>query len=204
MKCIGTSKDTYGLGCRTEQTKRKLGLGIECGCYSSFLLNTPQGKARIKRLTVKVTKPRMDLEAATLDKKARTSLGALKKQTQLLFNSYIRMRDENLPCISSGIPYKEDFDAGHCFPVGSYEGLRYDFDNVHGQSIGDNRFNEGNHVDYLINLPKRIGLDRFKTLVAKAEAYKKNGYKFTKCELLEIQKEIRLKIKLWKLQESSF
>ena len=159
--------------------------------------------SKAKDKEIKATNSKI-MEQATLDKKARTSLGALKKQTQLLFNSYIRMRDENLPCISSGIPYKEDFDAGHCFPVGSYEGLRYDFDNVHGQSIGDNRFNEGNHVDYLINLPKRIGLERFKTLVAKAEAYKKNGYKFTKCELLEIQKEIRLKIKLWKLQESSF
>lgn len=195
MKCIGTSKDTYGLGCRTEQEKRKLGLGIECGCYSNFLLNTPKGQERIKRISVKVTKPRKDLETAKLNKKSRTSLGALKKQTQILFNSYIRLRDENLPCISSGIPYKHDFDAGHCFPVGSYEGLRFEYDNVHGQSIGDNRFKEGNHVDYLINLPNRIGLERFKSLVKKAEDYKKNGCKFTKMELLEIQKEVRAKIK---------
>ena len=137
----------------------------------------------------------MQLEKLVIDKKARTSLGALKKQTQTLFNTYIRQRDKHKPCISSGIPYKDDFDAGHCFPVGSYEGLRFDYDNVHGQSIGDNRFKEGNHVDYLINLPKRIGLERFKSLVERAEDYKKNGKKFTKVELLELQLEIRQKIK---------
>ena len=137
----------------------------------------------------------MQLEKLTIDKKARTSLGALKKQTQLLFNSYIRQRDKNLPCISSGNPYKSDHDAGHCFPVGSYEGLRFDYDNVHGQSIGDNRFKEGNHVDYIINLPKRIGLERFKALVERAEDYKRNGKKFSREELLEIQAEVKLKIK---------
>ena len=134
-------------------------------------------------------------ERLEIDKNARKSLSALKKQTQLLFNKYIRLRDKGLPCISSEIPYKEDFDAGHCFPVGSYEGLRYDFDNVHGQSIGDNRFNEGNHVDYLINLPKRIGLERFKSLVERAEHYKKNGHKFTREELYKIQEEVKLKLK---------
>lgn len=134
------------------------------------------------------------LEKLEIDKKARTSLGALKKQTQLLFNKYIRMRDVGLNCISSKTPYKSDFDAGHCFPVGSYEGLRYDFDNVHGQSIGDNRFKEGNHVDYIINLPNRIGLERFKALVERAKDYKKNGYKFTREELYQIQDEVRKRI----------
>ena len=139
-------------------------------------------------------KNKMVLEKLEIDKKSRTSLGALKKQTQLLFNIYIRLRDKGLPCISSNIPYKSDFDAGHCFPVGSYEGLRYDYDNVHGQSIGDNRFNEGNHVDYLINLPKRIGVERFKALVKRAEDYKKYGKKFTRSELIDIQSEVREKI----------
>ena len=140
-------------------------------------------------------KNKEDLKIAEINKKARTSLGALKKQTQLLFNSYIRLRDNGLPCISSGIPYKQDFDAGHCFPVGSYEGLRYDFDNVHAQSIHDNRFKEGNHVDYLLLLPNRIGLERFTKLVERAGEYKKNGYKFTRAELIDIQKEVKRKIK---------
>lgn len=135
------------------------------------------------------------LEKLEIDKKARTSLGALKKQTQLLFNKYIRMRDKGLPCISENIPYKSDFQAGHCFPVGSFEGLRYDFDNVHGQSIQGNIYLEGNHVNYMINLPKRIGLERFKALVERAEDYKKNGKKFTRDELYAIQDEVKKRIK---------
>ena len=171
------------------------GLGKSCQCYSKWLRNSEAGREKLNRAISKVKEPRKKLESARVDKKARTSLGALKEQTQTIFNKYIRLRDEGKPCISSQIYYKVDFDAGHCFSVGSYEGLRYDFDNVHGQSIGDNRYKEGNVVDYLIHLPNRIGQEKFDALIKKAEDYKKNGYKFSRLELLEIQKEVKRRIK---------
>ena len=140
----------------------------------------------------KVLEAMKDLEIV---RKKEQSLGKLKKQTQLLVNKYIRLRDIGKPCISQNTPYKKDYDAGHCFPVGSYEGLRYDLDNIHGQSIGANRFKEGDHVNYLLNLPNRIGQDRFDLLIEKAKDYKRNGYKFSKHELLETQKNIKKLIK---------
>lgn len=195
--CKGIGK-AYGFkGCGTVTAYRTYGL---CDtCRASFLLNDERGKIILAKATLKATSPRLkaqkDLDIARVNKNAKTSLGALKKQTQLLFNSYIRMRDEGKPCISSNIPYRKDFDAGHCFSVGSYDGLRYDFDNVHGQSIKDNRFKEGNVTDYLVNLPNRIGKERADALIQRASDYKKNGYKFTRSELLDIQKEVKERIK---------
>ena len=177
------------------RANRIYGLGKSCGCYGEWLSTSEEGKAKLSKAISKAQQPRKSIELARINKKARTSLGALKEQTQTLFNRYVRIRDEGKNCISSQIPYKSDFDAGHCFSVGSYEGLRYDFDNCHGQSIGDNRYKEGNVVDYLINLPMRIGQDKFDALIKRAEDYKKNGYKFSRPELLEIQIEIKKRIK---------
>ena len=191
--CKGTGQ-AKGYGCGKPTKHRVYGLGKMC-CYGDWLFNSDVGKAKLQKAINKAQKPRKDLEKAAINKKARTSLGALKEQTQILFNKYIRLRDEGKPCISSNIHYKSDFDAGHCFSVGSYEGLRYDYDNVHGQSIHDNRFKEGNVTDYMLNLPNRIGKERYDALVKKAADYKKNGYKFSRHELLEIQKEVKQKIK---------
>jgi len=190
-KSIGIAKGFDSCGVLT--LVRKYGMCLKC--YSKWLLTTKEGQNKLFKATVKAKEPRLQLSDARSHKKARTSLNELKKQTQLLFNKYIRLRDQGLPCISSGIPYMSDFDAGHCFSVGSYEGLRFDYDNCHGQSIGDNRFKEGNSVDYLINLPKRIGQKRFDELMERAKEYKMNGYKFSRVELLEIQKDIKQKTK---------
>lgn len=196
--CKGTGQ-AKGYGCGKSTKHRIYGLGKMC-CYGDWLFNSEAGRVKLNKAISKAQKPRKELEKAKTDKKARTSLGALKEQTQRLFNKYIRLRDEGLNCISSNIPYKPDFDAGHCFSVGNYEGLRFDYDNVHGQSIGDNRFKEGNHADYLINLPSRIGKKRTQELIKRAKEYKKNGYKFSRPELLEIQVEVKLKIKNLKVK----
>lgn len=191
--CKGIGK-AYGIkGCGILTMYRRYGL---CqSCLADFLLNNDKGKVILEKATLKATKNSRELKAQKLDRDARVKLSALIEQTQVLFNKYIRLRDEGKPCISSGHPYKRDNEAGHCFSVKQYAGLRFDYDNVHGQSVQDNRFNEGNHLDYLINLPKRIGEERFHALIKRAEDYKKNGHKFTRDELYDIQKEVKQKIK---------
>lgn len=191
--CKGIGK-AYGVkGCGIPTLYRRYGL---CqSCLADFFLNNDKGKLILEKATLKATKSSRELEELKLQKKARKSLGALIEQTQILFNKYIRLRDKGKPCISSKIPYKSDFDAGHYFPTSTYAGLRFDYDNVHAQSIKDNRFKEGNQVDYLINLPERIGQKRFDALLKRAEEYKKNGHKFTREELHQIQKEVKQKIK---------
>lgn len=200
-KCKGTGK-AKGYGCNTlvdvvkfQKSNRIYGLGISCGCYSKWLKESPEGQQKVIKHTLKATKDRRELEQAEKQRKTRKSLGALKEQTQIIFNRYIRLRDKFKPCISENIAWKEDFQAGHCFPVGKFDGLRFDFDNVHGQSVQGNIHKQGNQSEYLINLSNRIGQERRDALIKKAGAYKKNGYKFTREELLQIQKDCKNKIK---------
>lgn len=115
----------------------------------------------------------------------KVTLPKLKAKAQLVFNAFIRERDKDQPCISSGKTgvIKQ---AGHFFPVSTYDGIRFDEDNVHGESVYSNCFDEGHLIPYRDNLLKRIGKERFDALYKRAEDYKKNGYKFTRSELLEI------------------
>jgi hypothetical protein len=112
------------------------------------------------------------------------SLPKLKADLQEAFNAYIRRRDADLPCISCG-QYK-CLQAGHYFAVKGYDGLRYDEDNVHGECAGCNCFDESHLIGYGRNLVKRIGQERYDALVERAAEYKRNGYKFSRSEVIEI------------------
>jgi hypothetical protein len=57
------------------------------------------------------------------------------------------------------------FDAGHYFPVGSYKNLRFSEENVFGQCVYCNQHKHGNLNEYTINLPLRIGEDKFNQLI---------------------------------------
>jgi len=121
------------------------------------------------------------------------TLPKLKAKLQKLFNEFIRLRDHNQPCISCG--FIKPLQAGHYYPVKGYDGLRFEEDNVHGECSGCNCFDEGHLIHYGKNLVHRIGDDRVKTLELKAQAYKMQGYKFTRGELEEKIKEYKEKIK---------
>lgn len=86
---------------------------------------------------------------------------------QQVFNTYIRERDKDKPCISSGRPLIGKYDAGHYFSTGAFPNLRFEEDNCHGQSVHDNRDKHGNLAEYLPRLIERIGQERFDALVAK-------------------------------------
>ena len=89
------------------------------------------------------------------------------RELQRTFNKYIRLRDKGKPCISCGRPLREKYDAGHCFSVGAYPNLRFNEDNVHGQCVSCNQHKHGNVTEYTINLPKRIGYERYGALLDK-------------------------------------
>jgi len=101
-------------------------------------------------------------------KDTRLRLAALKtrsdhmKAAQVAFNAFIRWRDKDKLCISSGRPLQGGaigggFDAGHYRSIGSAPHLRFDPRNCHGQSKQDNRYLAGNAVDYRLGLIARIG-----------------------------------------------
>jgi hypothetical protein len=195
MKCIGTHKETYGLGCRTEQPQRKLGLGIECGCYRDFLLNTEAGKTRIQRATLKASKPRRDLEKATQNHKSNKSLSTLIESVKKVCHQYIRERDKGKPCISCGSPWHDKFEAGHLFKAQLFSTIKFDERNINGQCPQCNNYREGNESAYHLRLPERIGKGSYALLVKLAEKDKRTDFKWNRQALIEIRKYYRNKLK---------
>ena len=116
--------------------------------------------------------------------KKTTSIPKLKKKAQILFNSFIRERDRDQPCISCG-QFKE-LQAGHYYPTQGYDGLRFDEMNVHGECSGCNCFDESHLIGYGENLLERIGKVEFDLLKLRAADYKKFGHKWRRSELEEI------------------
>jgi len=83
---------------------------------------------------------------------------------QIVFNKYIRLRDKDKGCICCGRRLEGIYDAGHFYSVGAYPNLRFDEDNVHGQTRHCNSFLHGNLLEYQKGLINRIGIKAFKEL----------------------------------------
>jgi hypothetical protein len=127
------------------------------------------------------------------------SLPKLIAKCQVVFNEYIRLRDlsgcSHFKCISCGqIKDKRFLQAGHFYNTGQYAGLRFDYDNCHGQCNYCNTFLHGNLIEYRDNLFMKIGPGRFKALQIRALLYKRNGKKWARFEVEEKIKELKQKI----------
>jgi hypothetical protein len=118
-----------------------------------------------------------------MKRKAKT-LPKLKAELQILFNSWIRLRDEGKPCISCG-QFKPDMQAGHFYAVGGYDGLRFNQDNCHAECVKCNCFEESHLIGYSDNLQERIGLERFNKLKLDAKIYKAIGHKWSRSDLMD-------------------
>ena len=118
-------------------------------------------------------------------------INVLKRKAQTVFNQYIRLRDQNEPCISCG--YSGDsrqFHAGHYRPAGNCAILRFDELNVHKQCSICNNHLSGNLVKYRENLINKIGLDQVELLDSTNDPRK-----YTIDEYAEIIKTYKQKIK---------
>lgn len=108
----------------------------------------------------------------------------LVKELQIVFNAWIRKRDEGKPCIScnrQGVKLQ----AGHFFSVNGWSGLRFDEVNVNGECERCNCWDEHHLRFYEKNLRARIGIYEFLKLEERAAEYKRNGVKWNKAELIE-------------------
>lgn len=108
-------------------------------------------------------------------KETRAKLEKLKtrgdwiRETQAVFNGFVRARDAGKPCIccgrmSAGMVHGGDFDAGHYRSRGSAPHLRFDERNVHAQLKQCNRYDSGNVVGYRMGLIQRIGQEALEAL----------------------------------------
>lgn len=93
----------------------------------------------------------------------------LEKKLDIVFSRYVRLRDTKDGwgvCCSSGkkILYTEG-DAGH-FINRKWRATRWHEENVHFQSIADNRFNEGNPAGYALFMLEKYSKEKVEYLLA--------------------------------------
>lgn len=180
----------YGCGKMTKVENRKLGLGKMC-CYSNWLLTSENGKIKLSKAINKVQKPRKDFEQIEKDHKETSALKLALANTKLKVHAFVRERDKGKPCASCLIEWSPAFQAGHFYKCETFNTLRFNLDNIHGQCVQCNIRKDGNHDYYAIHLPNRIGSERYNALVSLAEI-DKHFEKFWDLEkLTEIRKRLK-------------
>ena len=118
------------------------------------------------------------MESKTIQKYQNRNKHWLEKKAVEYFNKYIRLRDcdDNgfACCISCGKPmkYGSKYHAGHFYSAGKYPSIKFNEDNVHAQCLQCNYYGHSEGNLYRINLEKKIGLERLKTLDTLAGVYK--------------------------------
>lgn len=112
------------------------------------------------------------------------------REAQTVFNQFIRLRDEKLPCISCGRFHQGQYHAGHYRTVGSHPELRFEELNVHKQCSVCNNHKSGNIVEYRINLLGKIGAASLEWLEGHHEPKK-----YTVEDLKQIKATYKAKLK---------
>ena len=150
-------------------------------CKQQFIPSRPMQSVcdwQCGHALVEKRKADADAKAAKADRKeTRAKLEKLKtrrdwiNEAQRAFNSFVRQRDIQRPCICCGLPLGGEmvggaFDCGHYRSIGSAPGLRFDERNAHAQRKQCNRWGAGRAVDYRIGLIQRIGLEAVEALEA--------------------------------------
>ena len=145
--------------CRAEFEPRFSTLETYCWDPECKTIEAMKKLENLKRLEAKNWKKRKGEL-----KKANKNASDYRNELQVVFNTWVRLRDQGAGCISCGRNLTGKFDAGHFHSVGDYPNLRYHIDNVHGQCVECNQHKRGNVHEYRINLIKRIGIERVEAL----------------------------------------
>lgn len=157
-----TSNSQTVQGMYSQRTKKK-----HCKiCGTTFRPISSLQRACSLPCAVKIAK---QIEQKNRRKKTKDMREKLKtrrdyeKEAQREFNTYIRERDRDLPCISCGIT-RAKWDAGHYQKTSSHPELRFHEENVHKQCFQCNGPKHGNDKEYRNGLIARIGLERVEWL----------------------------------------
>ena len=163
--CKGNYRSDHFKGCGKNLYIFKYGLCQKC--FNKWLIQTDKGKEHLQKQIIPQAKKDVKKEWKKKKREIKRGLKTHKdwlKDLQIVFNSYIRQRDKYKPCISCNNRLGKKYDAGHYFSVGAYPNLRFNEDNVHAQCVACNQHRHGNINEYTIQLPKRIGIERFEAL----------------------------------------
>ncbi len=143
-----------------------------------------------KNLAEKAIVRKKKAQTKVLKEKVKT-LSDYLKETQTIFNRYIRLRDAGKGCISC-LTTKTNiqYHAGHYRSVGAAPQLRFHELNVWLQCSSCNNHKSGNSIEYRINLIKRIGIDNVEWLECQNKPIK-----YTVLELIDLKEHYKQKIK---------
>lgn len=125
------------------------------------------------------------------------SKSAWAREAQAAVNTFIRLRDADLPCISCGRFHQGSYDAGHYLSRGARPELRFDELNIHKQCVPCNQHLSGNIVLYRVALLEKIGADGVAYLEGPHEPKK-----YTIEDLRAIKAEYTAKAKALKERQS--
>jgi hypothetical protein len=139
--------------CALKFIPQRLGQAVCSPACALATKDVNQEKARkslalVERQAIKVRKEKLKSRADHL------------RETQAVFNQWVRLRDADQPCISCGRHHQGKYDAGHYRTVGSNPALRFEPLNCHKQCVPCNQHKSGDIVNYRINLVARIGAEK--------------------------------------------
>ena len=109
----------------------------------------------------KIKTVKKEVKEAKLKLKSRSDW---LKDTQVVFNKYIRLRDQDDGCISCGSKSAYAYHAGHYRSIGSAGHLRFNELNCHRQCSACNTHLSGNLIRYRLGLIRKIGIHAVETL----------------------------------------
>ena len=155
---------------------------LQKACFNPACLAEWSKKDREVKADVKHKEAKRSLKDN--DKKLR------EKCAQQSFNKYIRVRDDELCCISCGRHHTGQYHAGHYRSRGAHPELRFEELNCHKQCAPCNNHLSGNISNYRPALIAKIGQDKVDWIEGPHKPKK-----YTCAELKEIELEYKSKLK---------
>ena len=114
------------------------------------------------------------------------SIAQLIQVCQTKFNTYVRLRDAGLPCISCGAP--NPTDAGHLFKKSTRPAMRFIPEACHLQCRTCNSMHDGNYDEMCKGIAARYGKEYLQEIIQLANESRKVSNKWSRWELLELIK----------------
>ena len=150
--------------CRETYTPSKA-LQVVCSPSCALLHAKQKGEkerkalAKIERKAIREAKERIKPRAAYM------------KEAQMVINSYVRLRDAHLGCVSCERPatWQGQWHASHFRSRGAAPHLRFNLHNIHKACSICNNHLSGNIMGYRPELVRRIGEERVAMLEASQE-----------------------------------
>jgi NinG protein len=138
------------------------------------------------------SKKEVDKRVKVMRKESK-SLSELKALARQVFQTWVRMRDKDLPCISSGVTTCTQWDASHYFKAEVFTGLIFEPMNCNKQRSYDNQYLDGNLIEYRKGMIAKYGEAAVESLEARANLSRVK--KYTREHYQEIISVYRSKIK---------